>query len=337
MPSPDGVAASQKLRSLPLLRLPAILVWAWVPTAVAGGIGVLIVTIGTGSTDQVRVFSATPEYRTWIFSVLAMISIQTIASVSCLGAYRSLRSALTGWRKRVPVVAALVFAVLVFVTQALIQVKDPPFFFPLPYFKWRLAGLTVLVVVAARPAIVGMWSVLVAVGDVGPDSHLEPPASSTENDAAYAQRSWSHHDAVEVIRLARLDSCLQLFLAAGGVVIGTTTLSVGALRNAMLAAKLGYTIPVEHVLIYGLGMTMYLATIYYPVDLSLRERAQALIDRIRPLPVDEIPTQEWVDERDRLGALLHLDKRRPDSARVLIAVFAPFIGSLVSTVLPHAS
>lgn len=46
--------------------------------------------------------------------------------------------------------------------------------------------------------------------------------------------------------------------------IGATTLSVGALRNAMVAAELEYKIPVEHVLLYGFMMTVFLATIYVP-------------------------------------------------------------------------
>lgn len=119
--------------------------------------------------------------------------------------------------------------------------------------------------------------------------------------------------------------------------IGSTTLSIGALRNAMIAARLGYDLPVEHVLLYGFMMTLLLAVIYVPVDVTLTKRAQELVDRVRPVPVDRFPEQTWVSDRERLAALLQLQRRPLDTFRSLLAVFAPFIGSLVSILIPLAS
>ena len=329
---------TRRLRLAELNHRPDLLIWAWIPPFLGAGIGVCLATVGRGTAREALAFSATSEYITWVTSVAAMIAVWVLVGLACVSPFLHVRASLRS-RRWAPIAAALVGTLALIVIHIAVPLKEPPFFFPLPYYKLRLAALALLAGLGGFLPLTGMWSMLVALGDIGTGAEDEQTTPQTQQpvDSPDLVDGWSDKDGRLLQELVTFRSNLQVFLGASGVVIGATTLSVGALRNAMIASELGYDLPVEHVLLYGFMLTVFLATIYVPVDLTLTKRSEELLNRVRPYPISQFPGQAWVSERERLAALLHLQKRPLDSFRNLLAVFAPFLGSVASILIPVSS
>ena len=328
------------------LARPDLLVWAWVPAFAGAGIGVLIATIDRDSTAAAATFSATSEYTTWVAAVAGMVAAWALLALVCGRPFLAVRANLRT-RRTIPVLALVLLGAVVFVAHMTIPLKEAPFFAPLPYYKARLAAFTLLGELAASLPVIGMWSLLVALGDIerrralGPVEERVISAVAKHNadttcDALIEGEErpvWSEVHAQVVRQLVEFHSHLRIFVVSGGVIIGATTLSTGALRNALYSWLPQSAGSLDHVLLYGTMMTILLALIYIPVDLALHQAAEDLLNDILPLPTSRLPDPTWVANRARLEEMLYLKRRPLDSFRSVLAVFAPFIGSLISILM----
>lgn len=87
---------------------------------------------------------------------------------------------------------------------------------------------------------------------------------------------------------------------------------------------------------YGLFFSALVALIYVPVYGSLERAGLDLVDRVYPVPDGEAPSEDWQGGRERLAKLLKLGFRAEDSLRSSVAILAPLLATLVSTLLPGA-
>jgi len=93
-------------------------------------------------------------------------------------------------------------------------------------------------------------------------------------------------------------------------------------------------VPVEHVVLFGLSLTVLVATMYLPPYFSLEEKGRELVIARSPPARTRGAGADWIAQRDRLEKLLQLGLRPADSLRSSIAILAPLAGSLLSTLLP---
>ena len=320
------------------------------------GVGIGLVTLGIGSDDPaVNRFTALPGFITWAVLVGALVSVWALFSLACLPAFLKIWSTL-GKRRRLPVAIFAGVSIIYVTAQVTVPLVSPPFFAPLPGYKWRLGVLTALGIAAAFPPYVGTWSVLFGMKKPAERLHalqrrryeatrslMDDPATLPESSPEVALESkelprWSPEHAWLADYLIKSRGHLQLFLLAGAVIIGSTTLSMGALRNALIAWDPSYEalIPAEHVLLYGLMLVFFLAVMYFPAYMANQQGARELLNVIRPLPVDGVPEAAWVEERERMKTMLGLGTHPLENIRSGVAVAAPLIMSYISTLLPAA-
>lgn len=151
--------------------------------------------------------------------------------------------------------------------------------------------------------------------------------------------------ATQVQQFLELRESMQHFLFLAGAFIFLAMLSVGALRNAILAQDpddeaLAASFPPEYVLLFGVYFSLLLALAYTPVYAGYLQVGGRMRDAlVSPTPpavgVAELKT--WQDERADLESVLHLDVGVGESFRAGVVVFAPLAGSLVSLLLPGVS
>jgi hypothetical protein len=151
--------------------------------------------------------------------------------------------------------------------------------------------------------------------------------------------------AKQVQRFLELRESMQHFLFLAGAFIFLAMLSVGALRNAILAQDpddeaLASSFPPEYVLLFGIYFSLLLALAYMPAYASYLEVGGRLRDDlVGPTPpgVGVSELKKWRDERTDLESVLRLDVGVGESFRAGVVVFAPLAGSLVSLLLPGVS
>jgi hypothetical protein len=138
---------------------------------------------------------------------------------------------------------------------------------------------------------------------------------------------------------------LRLFLIAAGAIVFLATLSVGALRSAILAAapedkKLAATFPAEYVLVYGLFFSLVLAAIYVPTYGVVRRLGEAirnaLLTKLTATPTSK-QFRDWHEERTSLDKALGLDAGALSGFKAGAFIAAPLLASIVSLLLPGVS
>jgi hypothetical protein len=117
--------------------------------------------------------------------------------------------------------------------------------------------------------------------------------------------------------------------------IGMATLSLGALRKAVLAVGYsGEAFPAVLVLAYGAYFTFLVGLIYLPVFAALRETGLRFLNQSYPFPsVMESTWTEQCGKRQTLGKVLRLEATAEQSLRSGVAILAPLVGGGVSVLL----
>lgn len=312
----------------------------WVPLlAVAGSlVGWAVVNVGRGTSETVDEFSETPQFAIWLGAMSVQVALWAALSFVTTAAFRTLNRDFSRGRGRGPTLMYVAFS----------AVAIPSFFLmtpipavPLKHWPERLYLLTLLGFSVAFPPIRGMWSVQMILDGLRADfaqqlgaAGAPTPEPSTTPPTTAAVWTADHVRLIAVLR--RLRAQLQFFLAATGALVGAATLVAGALRNAVIAwsQEEADHLPVEHVVVFGLSLTIFLAAIYLPVYVTLEERGRAFVEGALPMPSDRIPNDDWLSERQRLEAILQLGIRPVESFRSGVAILAPLAGSLISTFLP---
>jgi hypothetical protein len=133
-----------------------------------------------------------------------------------------------------------------------------------------------------------------------------------------------------------LRSDLQRFLIALGVLIGTSILATGMLRNITLKQP-GLDpaqFPPELVLSFGSYYTLFVAILYIPTYMTLTAVGQQLCESIFPLPAPD--DEQWAatyERRTKLEAFLQIQGNVMSNFTDNFIVAAPLIGSAISLLL----
>jgi hypothetical protein len=143
-----------------------------------------------------------------------------------------------------------------------------------------------------------------------------------------------------------LGESIRRFLFLAGALIFLAMLSVGALRNAVIAQRpddeqLAESFPPEYVLLFGVYFSLLLALVYAPAYGTYLEVGGRMRDAfVGPTPPDDADAaglKSWRDDRAALESVMRLDVGLAESFRAGVFVFAPLAGSLVSLLLPGVS
>jgi hypothetical protein len=134
----------------------------------------------------------------------------------------------------------------------------------------------------------------------------------------------------------RRRSQLARLLVFSSALIGTATLSIGALRNLLNEAR-PFTpelIPASVVLMYGAYFTGILASVYLPTRRTLTEVGQVLADQLlRQSPRARMGWTDWTQERHAIRDHLGLQHTVLEDLLHGIAVLSPFVASVSSVLL----
>jgi hypothetical protein len=129
-----------------------------------------------------------------------------------------------------------------------------------------------------------------------------------------------------------------LVLCAGAFTLGVVAAvaSSGALRGAYVALHpTSNDFPPANVLLYGGLFALALAVIAVPMATAWRNQARKFVDHVYPLPENGRPTVEWVEDRDRLERVLHLDVPFVRNPLTVVGVLAPLVVSALAAFLPE--
>ena len=309
--------------------------WLWVPALLAGLVGYLVVTVNRHGSEG---FGELPQFYVWAIIIAIQAAVWALVAAQGWDRLRRLRArfghAASGYW---PFLSWLLLALVIAGLVALL--KLPRVGSPLAGHQERTAALTALGVLAATPSVVGIWRLQLVIA-----RDIRPLVGAIGRGSPWSPL---HRDVYS--RLCDVRGYLQQFLAGLGAIVAALTFASGALRNAILAwqeaggdepsrieRQSRFDLPLEYVVMYGLFYTALVALIYVPVYGSLERTGLDLVDRVYPVPDGKEPTGDWQAGRDRLAKLLQLGFRAEDSLRSSVAIFAPLLATLVSTLLPGA-
>jgi len=137
-------------------------------------------------------------------------------------------------------------------------------------------------------------------------------------------------------KYSRLRDDLALMILILGSIIGLLALATAALRRASISSGVvsADTYPIIFVLLYGAYFTFLLVIMYLPVYLSLGTVGNRICNSMVELP--SIKSSKWSEiysKRKDLQELLRLNLTDVQNWQSGLAILAPFIGGVISTLL----
>lgn len=276
--------------------------------------GVAVSKVAVGSPAASAAFAGTAEFSVWS----ALTGFEVALWAICWVKARAVNQEL-GERLPAAPVWPFVLVLLVLVAAA----RTAMFFYPTVVTPlWgmavRQAGLQVLALLAAAPALVGIGRIQAWLrGPAAVPSRLAGGVSSGRVITELVFVRWA---------LVRLLLALSLMIA-------TVVVATGALRSAYLAGGLppaGF--PASGVLLFGALLSAALALLFVPVYIDLRDHERRVRDALSPVPEVGPPPEQWHADRDRLGALLGLDAGLLDVVRGGALLLGPFLTALATLV-----
>jgi hypothetical protein len=244
-----------------------------------------------------------------------------------------------GARTRPYVVVAVVAAFLLAVVQWRFGEAVPV---PVGGMEWRSRAVLYAGLVGSVPWLTIVWLAYDCCRDL---ARVAPNPGQGRHARALAHQ------------LDRLVDLWQLLLAttgafAAGVV--AAIVSAGALRSAAVvahdqcvarrprgtsAADAAATClavpPASTVLLYGAVFAFLLTVMAAPLGMAWRARALEFVDDCHPLPENGRPTADWVQARDRLSAVLHLDQSIVRNPLTALSLFVLLVTSLLAQFVPQ--
>lgn len=197
---------------------------------------------------------------------------------------------------------------------------------PEPHHELRVLVLDFLGVVGSATSAVGMLSVW-------------PRAEQLRDNAAALS---SPRDVVS--ELNRLWRDLSLHLRMLGLIVALATLAASAIeqavQNAPLAAFPNHVRPPAlsniATVAFGLGGAFFVALLWAPGFLALRQTAAAAVNTLHPLPhtVDGSNWPDVLEVRAKVLAELHGSIDTVDALRSGLLIAGPLITSLLGQLLP---
>jgi len=275
-------------------------------------LGITILLVGARATPESAKFVDQSEFLLWLLVISTETALFAIFAVPVVRILRQLWLYLHDNKTEI-VVSSTVFTALYFAPGRLTEFILPGAVdFQLLYFSARtgvIGGIGYLTI--GLPAAVGIWLVHIASRDLGGNDKLG-------------------QDHVE--RYLCLGRLLKQLISVLGLVVGIAILGTGANRHAHIAA--GVDFPVSLVLAYGVYFTLVLAVIYFPAQASLLETGRRIRDSLCPLPSpDSGSWGEVYAKHKSLTELLEIRTTVVESFRTGVAILAPLLGAIISTLL----
>jgi hypothetical protein len=239
------------------------------------------------------------------------------------------------WSRFAAAIVALLALVGLLLLPTTFDVGIPPFLDPWPFWSvpsYPLGHRTFKIGVQTGMGVVVALLVVSAIWLVGYAAHLQ----LRDLDSRPAGEVLP----ADVAAYFRRRAQLQTFLWVGGAVLFLATLSVGALRAALVAAKVPGSFPPEFPLVYGSYLTVLYSLVYIPSQLKVDRLGKSIRDRLCPplsrrsgaVPLTTRVVVDWHTERESLAQALRL-RSRAEALRGLAFLFVPLGGSLVSLLL----
>jgi hypothetical protein len=160
------------------------------------------------------------------------------------------------------------------------------------------------------------------------------------------QRPWNSADKLTFDQLERLWDVLVYCLRAFAIGVTSAMLTAGALRFAFLEAQPqcdpGYKgqtpcaedFPAVDVLLFGAAFAIAGVAVALPLIVSWRGQAASWVEQ-QAGPPPEPPTEDWLADRDRLAAMLHLNTPILREPLALLSILTPLVTSLLAAFLPQ--
>lgn len=290
-PASEGEPIPESEEPQPVL--PATLIVVAAASAAAA-----LAIVGVRQTGQGVQYSSIPEHGVWATLMIGLVGVSVAGGIYSWPTWRELH-ARSSQRERLVSYILSAFIVLFYdaspelVGRVYLQRSSPP----IPYQVLREIGFILLIGFAALPAAGAL--VLAA---------LQLSRRTERCDGAGG--------GVVIAALLRMRVQLQRLLAVLALVIGGNVLTIGAMRNAIMAYEVQQhevqhlqapnPIPDELLLVYGMLMTGLLALVYIPTYLAWQTRAAEQRDRLYPLPTDGRASHDWYIGRSDLEGLLSL-------------------------------
>jgi hypothetical protein len=287
--------------------------------ALGGALGAAVILFGYPFPDHPasQAFVRQPEFLVWLFIIALTTGLLALLAGPLWLSLRSFRE--QPKRDWLDVVVAMI-VVLVLLTTFSRRYGSisplPPF--PLLYHSTKITILLVLDLAAIAPALIGTWLIRAAVQSRFIDREL----ASDDTDQMTLVKQYLEYRQL-----------LQRYLTVLGAAIGLVTLATGALRNVQIAVGISEDdFPLILVLVYGLYYTILIALIYAPTHFALLQAGRKLRDHICPLgSLDTLIEDD--NKRKKLDEILQLKATTEQSLRTGIAILAPLLTSLFSSVL----
>ena len=277
-------------------------------------------------THENRAFASDGAFLIWLFLILGQAAAWPIVAMIVIGKIREVDFYYKGnWRE-------VVLSSFVFGGAALaigisgIWVQDLPRW--LPGFREKLTVLTVVGVgVALLPAI-GIWRVQGALREL-------------LDDLLRKKRNDKKPDKLEIDRLLHMKDTLALYLGFLGFLLTAAIVAAGAERKAVDAwgqrtnhhYNVDMVFPSDHVLLYGLLLTLLVSLVYAPAHISYLAVGRRLRDDVVPmLPPSDPAWQSRLGERASLEDVLDLRGKTDANLKAAAAVVTPLIGSLIGLI-----
>lgn len=280
--------------------------------AVLLSIGVLL--YDANSTSQSERFCRTPAFVVWAFLMAIQAAVLAAMFTPLARALRALETYFLNSKLEVALSAAafaLLFSLPSAVPRTLYLSEG---YWPLAHHSAKVLVFAVIAFLVSSLAVVGMLLVRAATATLFSDGN--------DRDR-------------DLVRYLALRDYADKFLLILGGMIGVATISVGALRKALLSVGYsGEDFPAVLVLAYGAYFTLLVALVYLPVFGSLRWAGLRLVSQV--CPIQPITAPAWADQagkRQILEHVLRLDATVEQSFRSGVAILAPLIGGGVSVLL----
>jgi hypothetical protein len=273
------------------------------------GVGVGIILWRAQSTPDSQRFISSPEFFVWLLLIGAQTALWFAIVIPLVELWRTL-----SFDKRIlPKCGLYLLGVMLLFAESK---YSRPVVHPLAYQTLKMPLISFIGSIAGTLAIVGIW--LVQAASERMECRLESGAEHTK----------------EVKIFLDLQTKLERFLLAAGIIIGAATLATGGLRNATLAYEKTAPFPRENVLLYGMFFSGLLALIYVPAYASLSAVRSALHDAMVPIP--ETPPDSWngwYSDRKAVGELLQVQSGPIASFTNGVSILTPLAASLVAILL----
>ncbi len=287
--------------------------------AMGGGIlGIVIILFGypfpEGSASQR--FVQQPTFVVWLFLIGLLTALLTMFAAPLWLSLKSYKEHYI--HNKLDIIISMVITTLLFITPSLLrdlgQVPTPD----LQYHTEKIGIILLFGLVTTMPA----WAAIMLIR-IASQSTFAAIESTRDETALMAL----------VNRYLDYRQALQRYITILGVLVGLLTLATGALRSVQISAGVTESeYPIAVVLVYGLYYTIILALIYTPTYLSLLDAGSRLRDRIYPL--DSLPSLiENAGKRAKMDEILQLNVRTEQSLRAGIAILAPLLSGLFSSLL----